>query len=132
MGDAYRHDRKWRSPFAGLQANFVHDKGRSHQQPKVPSQRGWNSAPTRADLREHRHFGEAVVSWRSPSHFVGDSVLYHSLFGLASARQILGTFVRNADYTDIWYCERVMSGRNAASLETKASDADNERLGDLH
>ena len=33
------------------------------------------------------------------------------------------------DYTDIWYYERVMSGRNTASLDTKASDAVNERLG---
>src|SRR5277367_2638236 len=32
---------------------------------------------------------------------------------------------------DMWYCERVMSGRNAASRDTKASDADNERLGDF-
>jgi len=32
----------------------------------------------------------------------------------------------------MWYCERVMSGRNAASLDMKASDADNERIGDLH
>jgi hypothetical protein len=31
----------------------------------------------------------------------------------------------------MWYCERVISGRNAASLDTKARDADSERLGDF-
>ena len=37
-------------------------------------------------LREHRHFGEAVVPWRSPLRVVGDSVLYHSLLELARGK----------------------------------------------
>jgi hypothetical protein len=32
-------------------------------------------------------------------------------------------------FPDMWHYERVMSERNTASLDTKASDAVNERLG---
>jgi hypothetical protein len=41
-------------------------------------------------LREHRHFEGTVVAWRSPSRVVGDSVLYHSLLGMASLATSLG------------------------------------------
>jgi hypothetical protein len=39
-------------------------------------------------LSEHRHLGGALVAWRSPLRVVGDSVLYHSLLGLARPREI--------------------------------------------
>jgi hypothetical protein len=33
---------------------------------------------------------------------LGDDVLYHSLLGLTSGRQVCGRFVRNGDYSLKW------------------------------
>jgi len=85
---------------------IVNDRGRSHQQPQPSSSGG---SKFRADATHSRRAAEitdileAVVAGKAReiaiARAVGDSVLYHSLLGLASLQPGLwGSLVQNGDY----------------------------------
>ena len=76
----------------------MNDKGRSHQttpstllnRDGIPSRDGKFAH----GLHEHRHFGGAVVAWRSPPRVVGDSALSFTTW-LGKPAIDLGSLVRD-------------------------------------